>query len=169
MNAPTRSNPMPVTVIDPTAPKQADGSKSTFGSWFGKDWGAGGLSMLHGKEAVVPEGKMVEFINDMVAQSPGMLSGLQGSLRNTMTENNPNTAVQRALEQFSSSMNVPATVSAASSPSPVNGTIIESKTTSDLHEALEKLNTKMEKLITAVEDGSSANVKAVKSRGNLIA
>jgi hypothetical protein len=66
-------------------------------------------------------------------------------------------------------MNIPATVSAASSPNPVNGTIIESKTTSDLHEALEKLNTKMEKLITAVEDGSSANVKAVKSRGNLIA
>ena len=169
MNAPTRSNPMPVTVIDPTAPAQSKGSKDTFGSWFGKDWGAGGLSMLHGKEAVVPEGKMVEFINDMVAQTPSMLSGLQGSLRNTMTENNPNTAVQRALEQFTSSMNIPATVSAASSPNPVNGTIMESKTTSDLHEALEKLNTKMEKLITAVEDGSSANVKAVKSRGNLIA
>lgn len=165
------ANPVHVTgtvKIDPTA-SQALGSKDTFGSWFGKDWGAGGLSMLHGKEAVVPEGKMVEFINDMVAQSPGMLNGLQGSLRNAMSEANPATSMQKAMEQFTSSINIPSTVSSASSANSVSGTIVESKTTSDLHAAIEKLNSKMDKLITAVEDSGNANVKAVKSRGNLIA
>ena len=164
-------NPLPITGtvrIDPTAvPGKATGSKDTTGSWF-ENFGLGSLNMLHGREAVVPEGKINEFINDMVAQSPGMLAGLQGSLRNAASENNT-ASIQKAIEKLTASMNVPATISAASSPNPVNGTIIESKTTSDLHEALEKLNTKMEKLITAVEDGSSANVKAVKSRGNLIA
>ena len=165
------SNPVHVTgkvTIDPVA-SQAAGSKDTFGSWFGKDWGAGGLSMLHGNEAVVPSGKMVEFINDMVAQSPGMLNGLQGSLRNAMSEANPNTSMQKAIEQFTSAINIPSTVSSTTSSTPVNGTIVESKTTSDLHAAIEKLNTKMDKLITAVEDSGNANVKAVKSRGNLIA
>jgi hypothetical protein len=168
MKAPTRSNPVPVTVIDPTA-SQAAGSKDTFGSWFGKDWGAGGMSMLHGKEAVVPEGKMAEFINDMIAQTPGMLNGLQGSLRNSVAESNPNAAIERALQQFSSAINIPSTVSPANSANPINGSIVESKTTSDLITAVEKLNSKMDKLITAVEDGSSANVRAVKSKGNLIA
>lgn len=165
-----KSNPLPVTVIDPTA-SQAAGSKDTFGSWFGKDWGTGGMSMLHGKEAVVPEGKMAEFINDMVAQTPGMLNGLQGSLRNSVAESNPSASIERALQQFTSAINVPSTISSANNPNATvtSGTIIESKTTSDLHEAIEKLNTKMDKLITAVEDGSSANVRAVKSKGNLIA
>ena len=166
------ANPIHVTgtvKIDPTSPGQSLGSKDTFGSWFGKDWGAGGLSILHGREAVVPEGKMVEFINDMVAQSPGMLNGLQGSLRNAMSEANPATSMQKAMEQFTSAINIPSTVSSTTSSSSVSGTIVESKTTSDLHAAIEKLNTKMDKLITAVEDSGSANVKAVKSRGNLIA
>jgi hypothetical protein len=155
--------------IDPTAPPQAAGSKDTFGSWFGKDWGGGGLSILHGKEAVVPEGKMVEFINDMVAQAPGMLSGLQGSLRNSVAENNPTASLERAMQQFTSSINIPSTVSPATSPTAINGAIMETKTTSDLLTSIEKLNTKMDKLITAVEDSGNANVKAVKSRGNLIA
>ena len=127
--------------------------------------------MLHGREAVVPEGKMVEFINDMIAQTPGMLNGLQGSLKNSIAESNPNTAMERALQQFTSAINVPSTISPANSANAngTNGIIVESKTTSDLHAAIEKLNTKMDKLITAVEDSGNANVNAVKRRGNLIA
>jgi hypothetical protein len=168
-----RDNPLPVTGtvrIDPTAlPRQALGSKDVFGSWFGKDWGGGGLNIMDGKEAAVPQGKVPEFINDMIAQTPGLINGLQGSLRNTMSETNPMAAFERAMQQFTSSINIPSTVSPASSPTPVNGSIVETKTTSDLHTAIEKLNTKMDKLITAVEDSGNANVKAVKSRGNLIA
>jgi hypothetical protein len=167
------ANPLPVTGtvrIDPTAiPGKATGSKDVTGSWF-ENFGLGSLNMLHGKEAVVPEGKMAEFINDMVAQSPGMLAGLQGSLRNAASENN-SASIQRALEQFTSAINVPSTISPVSNTNSMAnaGTIVETKSTSDLLASIEKLNTKMDKLITAVEDGSNANVKAVKSRGNLIA
>ena len=47
----------------------AEGSKASYGDWFGKDWGAGKLSMLHGKEAVVPEAKAGEFIKDMMEKA----------------------------------------------------------------------------------------------------
>lgn len=71
-------------ILDSGTPKQAAGSKDVFGDWFNKDWGAGGLSMLHGKEAVVPEGKMEEFMKDMVAQNPAMsrVPNLSGILKN---------------------------------------------------------------------------------------
>lgn len=157
--------------IDPTSPvtRQAFGSKDTFGDWFNGPSNLLSFMNEQGPEAVVPKGKIGEFINDMIAQSPGMLSGLQGSLRNSMAENNPTIAIQKAFEQFSSSINIPSTVSPSGSSSAINGSIVETKTTSDLHDAIEKLNSKMDKLITAVEDGANANVKAVKSRGNLIA
>jgi hypothetical protein len=52
---------------DPGAPpKQQGGSKETFGDWFAKDWGKGGLSELHGVEAVVPKDKLPEFMRDMM-------------------------------------------------------------------------------------------------------
>jgi len=48
--------------------KQAAGSKDVFGDWFSKDWGAGGLSELHGEEAVVPKAKLGEFMKDMMSK-----------------------------------------------------------------------------------------------------
>ncbi len=163
--------PLPVTIVDPTLTRQALGSKDVFGDWFAKDWGSGGLNIMDGKEAAVPEGKVGEFINDMIGKNPNLLAGLQGNLRNALMEGNSAASIQRAIEKMldmQSPMQLPSTISSASSVGAV-GTIVEDKTTSDLHAAIEKLNTKMDKLITAVEDGANANVKAVNSQGNLIA
>ena len=170
-----KSNPMQIegTVkIDPTSvTKQAFGSKETFGDWFGGPDNLLSFMNEKGPEAVVPMDKVGEFINDMVAKNPGMLSGLQGSLRNSMIESNPNLVIQKVMEQFASSINIPSTISPANTGSAFGaaGTLVETKTTSDLLTALEKLNTKMDTLITAVEDGANANVNAVKRKGNLIA
>ena len=68
-------------------PGQAGGSKDTFGDWFSKDWGAGGASMLHGKEAVVPQAKVGEFMKDMMksANISNMGTGEDSPNKTSMT------------------------------------------------------------------------------------
>lgn len=169
----TRENPLPVQEMDPRTREVgsvgANDGVPRADKWF-ENFGSGTKLFTHGAEAILRPQDVPAFIKDMIAQDPGLLAGLQGNLRNGATENSPQVAIQRAMQQFTSSINVPATVSPVTSSTPASGTMIgDSKTTTDLHTALEKLNTKMDKLITAVEDSGNANVKAVKSRTNLIA
>ena len=169
----TRENPLPVREMDPRTREVgsigANDGVPRADKWF-ENFGAGTKLFTHGEEAILRPQDVPAFIKDMIAQDPGLLAGLQGNLRNGATENSPQVAIQRAMQQFTSSINVPATVSPVTSSTTASGTMIgDSKTTTDLHTALEKLNTKMDKLITAVEDSGNANVKAVKSRTNLIA
>jgi hypothetical protein len=166
-----KDKPMFVNVTnlnDINAPKQALGSKQTFGDWFGKDWGAGGLSELHGKEAVVPEGQIGDFISDMMGRNSGAVSSLMGNLRSTVSGAGNNQGIQQALDQVASKLEgIPATISSmASAATTMNMT---DKTTSDVVTSLEKLNTKLDSLIQAVETGAHGTVKAFKQQGNLIA
>jgi hypothetical protein len=166
-----KDKPMFVNVTnlnDINAPKQASGSKHTFGDWFGKDWGAGGLSELHGREAVVPEGQIGDFISDMMGRNSGAVSSLMGNLRSTVSGAGNNQGIQQALDQVASKLEgIPATISSiASASTSMNMT---DKTTSDVVTSLEKLNTKLDSLIQAVETGAHGTVKAFKQQGNLIA
>jgi hypothetical protein len=65
-----RPPPPPSIGGAPPGGSNAEGTKANFGDWFGKDFGDGMLSELHGKEAVVPQNKVSEFIKDMMGKLP---------------------------------------------------------------------------------------------------
>lgn len=155
------------TVTIENAPGKATGTKDVTGSWF-ENFGLGSINILHGREAVVPEGKIGEFINDMLGQSTSTLASLTGNLRSMPNNTGNDESVQRAIEQITTTISsIPATISSMSSS--MNDAGMTSKTTSDVVASLERLNTKLDSLINAVEDSASGTVKAFKQRGNLIA
>jgi hypothetical protein len=138
--------------------------------WF-EDFGSGTMMQLDGLESVIRKQDIPAFVRDQVSANPGLLQGLQGSLKNAAYEAKSAmpTQFQSLIDNFKS-MNVPATVSSATPPSiqtPDFGA--ETRTTSDVVTAIEKLNTKMDRLINSVEDGTYKNVRAVKGQGNAIA
>jgi hypothetical protein len=171
-----RTNPLvnpPTTTTPPatrTTESNAFGTKANYGDWFAKDWGDGGLSKLHGKEAIVPENKIQEFISDMAKKMPNVLSdareGLSSSLseaRNTMPDMKQMTSLFEGFKVPESTA-ASATVPAATSAFEDQNTVI-----TDVAKGINDLNMRMERLISAVEDGADKNVKAVRSRGNILA
>jgi hypothetical protein len=160
---------------DEVAPiKQANGSKDTFGDWFSKDWGTGGLSELHGKEAVVPQEKIGEFLKDMIARTPTLLSDLQGNLKSTLSEAKASMPTTDTFKDMFNNIKFP------EMPSTTEGTGTASNnsfaTTSqnndvmtELAKGMNQLNMRVERLIAAVEDGADKNVRATKTKGNVLA
>lgn len=154
--------------------KQANGSKDTFGDWFTKDWGMGGLSELHGKEAVVPQEKIGEFLKDMIAKTPSLLSDLQGNLKSTLSEAKASMPTTDTFKDMFNNIKFP------EMPSTTEGTGTASNnsfaTTSqnndvmtELAKGMNQLNMRVERLIAAVEDGADKNVRATKTKGNVLA
>jgi hypothetical protein len=167
----TREAPMPVSIVEGVN-REAVGSKQAYGNWF--EGPLNRLSMLGDGgegEASVPFSQAGQFVQDIISQNPGILAGLQGGLRSSANEFQSRMPSADIFNDLLKSINVPATVSPTTTAMTGNfGSITqENKTTSDLHTSLEKLNTKMDKLISTMEDSSSKNVKAIKSRGNAIA
>jgi hypothetical protein len=168
-------------------PKQAGGSKETFGDWFGKDWGDGGLSMLHGKEAVVPQAKLGEFMSDMQKNQPPMPSQAKlAEFMSDMQKNAPSamkipmnenftTQISSSLKAATSSISsrenmesgpksVPATKVPAQQP------VREDASLNDVVASLNQLNTRMAQLLDAQMDLGTRQIRATKSNNaNLFA
>ena len=155
-------------------PSNARGTKDTFGDWFAKDWGNGGLSKLHGVEAVVPQEKIGEFIKDMVAKTPTLLSDLQGNLKSTLSEARSAMPTTDTFKDMFSNIKFPEIPNTAdgtgtTSSNPFASASQNSEVMTELARGINQLNMRVERLITAVEDGADKNVRATKTKGNVLA
>jgi hypothetical protein len=150
-------------------PGQAEGSKDTFGDWFNKDWGGGGLSMLHGKEAVVPQAKLGEFMNDMQKQMGGGIGGLTNIAKGF----DPSQMQRMVVDQLRNipkpevpQPQVPQAQSVAQNTNTSGG---KDANLNDAVSLLEQLNKQMGELISHTEniaDNSSKQVRVTKGLSN---
>jgi hypothetical protein len=155
-------------------PSNARGTKDTFGDWFAKDWGNGGLSKLHGVEAVVPQEKIGEFIKDMVAKTPTLLSDLQGNLKSTLSEARSSMPTTDTFKDMFSNIKFPDLPTATDGTRSVSNNSFAStsqtgEVMTELARGINQLNMRVERLIAAVEDGADKNVRATKTKGNVLA
>jgi len=173
-NGQENSETPPRTSTEPINPQpEGRGSKDVWGDWFG---GKPGFTMIReqGPEAVVPQEKIGEFIKDMVAKTPELLSELQGTLKSSLAEARSAQPTTEALRDIFSNIGsvqaVPTTEGTSTSPSTVFGSSNQNNDAmTELIKGMNQLNIRVERLITAVEDGADKNVRATKTKGNLIA
>ncbi len=169
----TPQDPMHVTVTNTrlnvtSDKKEYGGSLSQMGStkvskWF-EDFGAGTILEAHGRESVVREDQSLAFAMDTLRDSgilPNMAAGLRSAV--SATSGTDTGEFIRELSNVISTLPQQIKMPELKLPSELNE---DNKILSDV---LERLNTKMDRLISAVEDGSKGTVKAVKNQGNLIA
>lgn len=148
--------------------KEFGGSLSQMGStkvskWF-EDFGAGTILEAHGRESVVREDQSLAFAMDTLRDSgilPNMAAGLRSAV--SATSGIDTGEMIRELSNVINTLPQQIKMPELKLPSQFNE---DNKILSDV---LERLNTKMDRLISAVEDGSKGTVKAVKNQGNLIA
>jgi hypothetical protein len=141
---------------------QAAGSKDTFGSWFGADFGSGGLSMLHGKEAVVPEGKIGEFMKDMSSQFMPIMANMQSQL-------GPQLQGMLGNVKATLSAAVPAMQSAMQSVQipPLGSSMGGESTITDVKAELATLNTSMGELLRLTSESVNLNDKQLSATRSL--
>ena len=121
---------------------EADGSKDVWGSWFG---GPSGLANIreNGPEAVVPFGKINEFVNDMRGKIPSAgpdLSGVSSQLSQLLPQ--AQAAIPNVSNVFSGN---------------------QGATLSDVVESLDKLNKSNGMMISYLETISNYSGKQVKA------
>lgn len=127
--------------------------------WF-EDFGAGTLIQAHNREGIIREDQSTEFALDTLSES-GILGTMAASLKGAISANQ-NPAMMRDL--ISKIETIPQQLRFPDMPK----TVADTEDKKILADMLDRLNSKLDKLITVVEDGSRGTVKAVKNQGNLI-
>jgi len=167
----TATNPMHVNVVNPRLNVSADpkftgslgsNAPTKVSKWF-EDFGAGTILEAHGRETVVREDQSLAFAMDTLRDS-GILPNMAAGLRSVVssTSGTDTGEIIRELSNVISTLPQQIKIPDIKLPAQFDD---DNKI---LSEMLERLNTKMERLISAVEDGSKGTVKAVRSQNNLI-
>ena len=174
-----------VGVIKEAAPKVQGFSKGTMGelgTLFG-NFGSGTPAMLHGKEAVITESQMSNLFGGIQTQlnsqmnstsmpDMDMFNGVQSKLKGQLDSVKSSMPDAGMFEKMFSQMKMPdigEISNAVASKIPQPSSVGSSDTMSAMASGIDQLNMRIERLITAVEDGSSKSVRALKSQGNMIA
>lgn len=135
--------------------------------WVGED-GPEWLK-IGGQSNIKSNNVSMGMLENMANKLPVMVTGLQNDLKKQMAEaksSMPSTdSLQQMISTLTAKMNTAPTESTApASPFSPRTTDAESA----LQKGIDQVNTKLTQLIRAVEDGTSKNVKAVKSTGNML-
>jgi hypothetical protein len=110
------------------------------------------------------------LLDQAVTKLPAMMSGMQNELKIAMQE--AKSSMPSAKDFDSLFGNFKTTFSSQPSNGPSQSApsdVFSNEASSALQKGIDLLNTSVKQLITAVEDGTSKNVKAVKSKGNMLA
>ena len=165
-------------------PKLEGRSEGSFGAVgkFMEDFGAGKPMMLHGKEGVITEKQFNNLFGDMSKQisgampdpkqMQGMLGGMTGGLKNDLEKAKASMPTTDTFEKMFSQIKMPDMGELAKSmpQAPVSSsTTSGSDAINDVAKGVNELNMRIERLITAVTDGSDKNVRALKAGGNVLA
>lgn len=122
-----------------------------------------------GQSSVKSNTVSMGLLDQAVTKLPAMMSGMQNELKLAMHE--AKNSMPSAKDFDSLFSNFKTTFSSAN---PVTNQVqsvepFGNEASSALQKGIDLLNTSVKQLITAVEDGTSKNVKAVKSTGNMLA
>lgn len=143
--------------------KFASGTKSVLGDWFGGDFGSGMMAELHGKEAVIPEEKINEFITDMQQQLTGVMSG--PSNHSDLNKRADDMISKLKSSDFNNNTPLSSEPVTTKEPEQQSPVLTSSVTLKDINDQLIKLNTVMTKLVTNTNemvDNSTKQYRATK-------
>jgi hypothetical protein len=161
--------PTPATT-PPTPTREALGSKDVFGDWFNGPRNRLSYIAEDELEATVPLSKVKQFIGDMSKKMPDVLTDARQGMSSSLSEARSTMPDMKSMQSMFEGFKMPDMASISSNTSAPSSSATDQNTiTTDLTKGIDQLNMRMERLIAAVEDGADKNVKAVRSKGNILA
>jgi hypothetical protein len=162
VNLPISSNSANPAAVGPgfnagDMPKKSTGSLGTVGKYI-EDFGTGTLAMLHGREGVITEDQLKTLVSQTFSMG-------QSSI-------NPKSLVGSMIEELTGGVKTAegqAAATAQPAPAVAQPQMIIPPAMNELAQGINQLNMRMERLISAVEDGANKTARAAKGKGNLLA